>query len=224
MRLSLQPKQRAGLNLVEVVLVVGTVALLALVFYPRLTRPKARVTFISCTTNLKQIGLSYRLFSNDHDDKFPFAVSNESGGTLGLVNSPQVFHHFEAMSNELVTPKVLVCPTDRMNGNRIAASNFFSSIANSNVSYFVGLDADESKSERLLSGDRNITGGKLNQSWLQLFTPVSPADWTGKMHLNNKTPYGNIGLSDGSVLQMEAPRLRQQLQSNRLAVTRPAIP
>ncbi len=224
MKLNPPPRRLTGLSLFEVTLVLATVILVALVFLPMLARSKPGRNRVGCASNLKQIGLSHRMFANDHDDKFPFAVSNELGGTLAFANSPQVFRHFEALSNELVRPKVLICSKDRMSGARVPASNFLSSLANSNVSYFVGLDADESKPERLLSGDRNLTGGALSQGWLRLMTPATPADWTGEIHLEGKTPSGHIGLADGSAQQMEAPQLRQQLQSNRLAVTRLAIP
>ena len=214
---------QSGLSLLEVLFIVVTVALVAAALLPMLIRPHRRGSPISCTMNLKQVGLAYRLFSNDHDDKFPFAVPQSSGGTLEFTNSPNVFLHFQAMSNELVTPKVLICRTDT---NRQWASDFSLSgtsasfNSNSNLSYFVGLDADEAKPERILSGDRNITGGVLSNGFLRLLRTNSPAGFTAAIH--NKA--GNIGLADGSVQQMTPRTLQWQLQSNTLAVIRLAIP
>ena len=85
---------QSGLSLLEVLFIVVTVALVGAVLLPMLTRPHRRVSRISCTSNLKQVGLAARLFSNDHDDKFPFAVPQSSGGTLEFTNSPKVFLHF----------------------------------------------------------------------------------------------------------------------------------
>lgn len=153
---------KRGLSLVEVLLVIATVVLVAAIFLPRLARRNVRSSRISCTSQLKQIGLAFRLFSNDHNDQFPFAVSNELGGTFTFANSPQVFRHYEAMSNELVTPKVLICSTD---SGKLRATDFLTPLANSNISYFVGLGADESKPQRILSGDRNITGGTLSNGF-----------------------------------------------------------
>ena len=47
------------------------------------------------------------------------------------------FRHFQVMSNELSTPKILACPAD----TRAAANNFFR-LKNQNVSYFVGLEGE----------------------------------------------------------------------------------
>jgi competence protein ComGC len=210
-------QHQRGLSLLEVMIVVVTVALCGLVLLPMLTRPKGNHCRISCSSQLKQVGLAFRLFSNDHDDHFPFAVSNAKGGTAEFVNSPQVFLHFQAMSNELVTPKVLVCSTD---SGKLRAADFLKPIANSNVSYFVGLDADDSKPERLLSGDRNITGGTLSNGFLRVLQPKTKAGWTAAIHSNA----GNIGLSDGSVYQATARELQAQLRSNTIPIIRLAIP
>ena len=93
-----------GLSLVEVAIIVATVVLLGAFLLPALARAKGPRGRSGCLANLKQLGLAYRLFSNDHGDQFPFALYNELGGTLDFTNSPQVSRHFETLSNELVTP------------------------------------------------------------------------------------------------------------------------
>ena len=222
--MKIRTHRQSGLSLFEVALVVATVVLLALVFWPMLTRSK-RSSRIGCTGNLKQVGLSYRLFSNDHQDKFPFAVSKGDGGTLEFVKTSQVFRHFEAMSNELVTPKVLVCPVDFAKGGRQRATDFLTGLANSNVSYFVGLDGDESKNNRILSGDRNITGGTLlRNGFLRVLSSDAPAGWTEAIHKDGNAISGNIGLSDGSAQQVMPAELQKRLQAQDLRVIRLAIP
>lgn len=214
---------RRGLSLVELCLVIATIALLLVAFLPMLARSRARSSKISCTSCLKQVGLAYRMYAGDHNDTYPFALAMASGGTMELSNSPQVFRHFQAMSNELVSPRILLCPEDR-NRKKVAPNQWgiigFENLSNGNLSYFVGLDADESKSERLLSGDRNITGGTLSNGFLRLLKPSTPAGWTSEIHPNA----GNVGLADGSVIQTDARALRRQLQTNTLAIIRLAIP
>ena len=210
-------RQPRGFTLVEILVVIAILAILAAVLLPAMTRPKGGRNRLSCANNLKQIGLSFRLYANDHGDQFPFAVSNELGGTLEFTNSPQVFRHFESMSNEMVVPKILVCPNDP---GRLRATSFLSPLANSNLSYFVGLDAEESKPNHLLSGDRNITGGTLSNGFLRVLPTNTAAGWTTELHTN----YGNIGLSDGSVQQVTPTSLRRQLQAQDLPVIRLAIP
>jgi competence protein ComGC len=214
---------QSGLSLVEVALVIATVALLAIVFLPMLARSRCRSSKLGCTNSLKQVGLAFQLYSNDHNDKFPFAVSTADGGTQELTNSAQAFQHFQAISNELNTPKILVCPMDstkRRALDFLNAVNGTSFNSNSNLSYFVALDADESKAERLLSGDRNITGGSLSNGLLSLLRPTTKAGWTSEMHNHS----GNIGLAGGSVVQTDPIVLRRLLRTNTLPIIRLAIP
>jgi prepilin-type processing-associated H-X9-DG protein len=206
-----------GLSLVEMAFVIATIFLVGVVLLARGNGCKLRAQRISCVTNLKQVGLAYRLYSNDHSNQFPFAVSNELGGTLGLTNSPQVFRHFEALSNELVTPKILVCMEDR---TRVRATSFQAPLSNKNISYFVGLDAKEDQPQSILSGDRNLTGGRLTNGFLRLIAPNDTLGWTKDLHNNA----GNIGLGDGSVQQVTPGGLSRQVQAQPLPVIRLAIP
>jgi type II secretory pathway pseudopilin PulG len=204
-----------GFTLVEILVVVVTILLLLFVMIPALTRTTGQHKRVACVNNLKQIGLAARLWSSDGPQgEFPWLA--RSGGSRTFVNSPQVFQHFAIMSNELVTPKILACSLDL---KRSRATNF-TNFSNTNLSYFVGLDADETKPERLLSGDRNITGGVFTNGFLRLLKTNSPAGWTKEMHDYG----GNVGLSDGSVRQMMAQQLQWQLQSNTLPLIRLAIP
>ncbi len=207
---------QSGLSLVEVLFIVVTVAAVLAVLLPMLTRPRPKGgTRIRCTSNLKQVGLAYRLWSNDHEDQFPFA-STKAESSMAWVNSPQVFRHFQVMSNELVTPKVLVCPND----SRRTKTADFVNFANTNLSYFVGLDAHEAQPQSILSGDRNITGGTLSNGFMRRLSSNSLAGWETNLHQGS----GNLGLGDGSVQQVTAQSLQRQLQAQPLPVIRVAIP
>src|SRR5262245_33072306 len=64
-----------------------------------------------------------------------------AGGSLEFVRSAYQlggefyfsFRHFHALSNELVSPKLVICPTDA----RLPVASF-ASLNNQNLSYFVG--------------------------------------------------------------------------------------
>jgi hypothetical protein len=158
------------------------------------------------------------MWANDHNDAFPMAVSTNQGGTLEFAGTSEVFRHFQAVSNEFNSPKVLACPRDT---TRIRATSFLdTSFGNSNLSYFVNLDAAEGHPQMILTGDRNITGGmhpNRNLLWLRT---NSTADWTRALHTN----CGNLGLADGSVQQVAAAGLRRQLQAVTNEFIRLAIP
>jgi type II secretory pathway pseudopilin PulG len=215
MKAKIQNKTR-GLTLVELLIIVTLVVVLVLVLLPALARPKGiGHQRMRCANNLKQVGLSYRLWANDDNGQFPFASTN-ARSSLHWVNSPKVFRHFQVMSNELVTPKILVCQSDR---NRKKASDF-TQFSNANLSYFVGLEAREDNPQSILSGDRNITGGTLSNGFLRVLQPTSEAGWTKDIH----NLAGNVGLGDGSVQQVTVAGLRKQLAVATNAHIRLAIP
>ena len=100
-----------ALTKVEVLLVIATIVLVVNILLPSTHGTKGRSRRVQCCSNLKQVGLSFLLWASDHADHFPQASTN-SAGSLAWANSPQVFRHFQVMSSELATPKVLVCPSD----------------------------------------------------------------------------------------------------------------
>jgi hypothetical protein len=144
------------------------------------------------------------------------AVSNREGGTSEFLKSNEVFQLFLVISNEVNTPTILACPMDAVR-KRTTDFAFFS---NSNLSYFVGLDADECVPQSILSGDRNIsTNGRLMSGVLTL-TTNPPVKWTRDLHHQT----GNVGLGDGSAQQVPDPALMRQITSVTNRSARVAIP
>jgi len=96
------------------------------------------------------------------------------------------------MSNELATPKILVCPEDKQ---RTFATNFGLPLTRTNISYFLPLNASESDPLAILSGDDNLlqNGKPVYPGRVNLST--SPATWTANRHHG----MGNILMGDGSV-------------------------
>jgi competence protein ComGC len=197
-----------------IVVVAGALLCLALVW---LVQAKRKAGSICCNCNLKQVGISFRLWEDDRQGKYPMQVSVTNGGAMELVAAGNVAACFRVMSNELSTPKILLCPADT---HRVWATNF-STLNNSNISYFIGVDAKETKPQMFLSGDDNFAiGGVPVASGLLAISTNTPFSWTAARHKF----FGNVGLADGSVQQLNTNALQQALQQTGVATNRLAIP
>jgi prepilin-type processing-associated H-X9-DG protein len=185
-------KSTQAFTLVDVLVMIATVVLVAAVLLPPLARSKARTKKVGCTSNMKQIEGAFRTWAIDHNDHLPMQVSVTNGGTMELVASGAVFPHFQVMSNELYTPKILRCPEDE---KRSWTTNFTSDFTDKHLSYFLNLDPVYEDGSSLLSGDRNITNRASAGSRLVNLTKDTTIAWTKELH----SEQGNLCFGDGSV-------------------------
>jgi prepilin-type N-terminal cleavage/methylation domain-containing protein len=208
---------RTAFTLIELLVVIAIIAILASMLMPALAQAKSKAVRIQCVNQLRQVGFAMRDFANDHRDLFPSQVPISDGGAR---TRPGAWEHFAVLSNELVLPRILMCPSDK---ERKPAENFsgeprgftYSTNRNKTLSYFVGTHAYSQQSQTLLAGDRNITNG------LPQLESCGPADlssgamsldpsrssnikWTQPLHRNA----GNICLADGSIFMATQIKLR----------------
>jgi prepilin-type processing-associated H-X9-DG protein len=195
---------------------IGCVLVVLAIFLPALARPKARTKRISCVNCLRQVGLSFRLWAEDNNNHYPMQVSVTNGGTMELVSSGLVFPHFRVMSNELSTPRILYCPEDK---NRTYATSFAGVVGDTNLSYFINVDAVEGDGSSLLCGDRNLRSKPWAGSRFVCLSSTSVIGWDKQMHREK----GNLCFADGSVVPFAngavGPAVRMPVGvTNRLAV------
>lgn len=219
MKVLLSTKRERALTLIELLVVMVVVGFLTLMILEASTpRRMSRAPRITCVNNLKQVGLAYRIWEGDHGNDYPMAVSETNGGTMEFITGMSEFRHFQVMSNELSTPRVLICPTES-DRNRKVATNF-TAFGNANLSYFVGIVPNETNATLILSGDRNITNGTPIRIGILELATNRLAGWTSEFHKR----VGNILLADGSVQEDSISGLQNQIANTGVATNRVQMP
>ncbi len=64
-------RDKTGFTLIELLVVIAIIAVLAALLLPALSRAKQKGQQAVCLSNLRQIGLAFEMYLNEHNDRFP---------------------------------------------------------------------------------------------------------------------------------------------------------
>src|SRR5664279_4686188 len=72
----------SAFTLIELLVVIAIIAILAALLLPALASAKAKAWRIQCTSQMRQLGVGFNLFVDEHDDRYPPAGYGTSAGQL----------------------------------------------------------------------------------------------------------------------------------------------
>lgn len=160
------------------------------------------------------------IWANDNEATNTFAAyrSTNYGGFRELLSPGSLPHFYRALSNELINPRILTCPSDSRK-----PTEDFASLTTNHLSYFLNMDAmSEVEGSTAIHGDRHITFNPAARGQLVKLTTNLSLRWTRQL---GHGTIGNIALADGSVQKATDRDLAESLLApSRVSVQRLLFP
>lgn len=108
----MERKGKRGFTLIELLVVVAIIAILAAMLLPALSKARERARTAVCMSNLKQLGLAFIMYLDNHEEYFPMVEDWNSPATIWAKTLAQ--------EGFITNGNILLCPTQFTTSRRVA--------------------------------------------------------------------------------------------------------
>ncbi len=173
-------RRKSGFTLIELLVVIAIISVLAAILFPAFARARENGRRSACQSNLKQIGLGVMQYTQDYDERMPFASDDGATMTNDWMDTLQPY---------IKSYQVLKCPSDM--------ATEVPELANQATSYAVNVvgagDLHNPQYKFALTGAySHIAGGSV-----PLASIVAPATTVAMADANNLEYGGYADVSSG---------------------------
>lgn len=100
-----KPFPKKAFTLIELLVVIAIIALLAAILFPVFARARENARRSSCQSNLKQLCLGMKQYTQDFDERFPIDIVRPAG-------DPGPYGWADAIQPYVKSEQLLQCPSD----------------------------------------------------------------------------------------------------------------